>query len=636
MPRRPFLLSSSLCASVALVAGGVAVAAAPAHAETAVPSFDPCAEAFPAGALVPDQKVTGLTTAGRSRGSATTPETFTGTYLDTITSEDGDILVFDLEGSRITKGEDKAVDAGIWSGISGSPVYAADGRLVGAVAYSFGGWESSTIAGVTPAADMYALRDHRTSPEEPTEEAARVMITSADRRRLMAAGASSESLGKGARRIPTVSAITLSERYAPGYATIAQRAKAPAREVAGGGSTGSSAPVPIVPGGNLAVADAYGSISAYGLGTATAVCGDEVIGFGHPMDFRTAPRTIHGASTSFIQPDNGASFKVANLGAPQGRLLHDGLAGILGRVGDGLAGSASITSTARATRAGATTRTYRSTVPNPEAVAEIAATHAFRDAVLAQDQIGGGESIMSWTVAGNATNEAGETTPVTLKRTQRYSSQDDLAQQLAQDIAADVYTLQDNEFDVVDVTTVTINDSLSSTYRAQRIGSVEYRSSGSRTWKTASMTSVSSIKAKPGTKVELRIHLVKADKYSSAAKQTVTYDVVVPKTASGTGRIDIAGGYHGGWYDEEEYYDDLAPWEVDEEYFDDEDPLEKPVAEPTTAQGVADLLQATQRHDSVRVSHDFNDKRSGLQNLDKDERTTSIVSGSLRLKVSYR
>jgi hypothetical protein len=37
--------------------------------------------------------------------------------------------------------------------MSGSPVYAADGRLIGAVAYGLAG--ASTIAGITPAADMY-------------------------------------------------------------------------------------------------------------------------------------------------------------------------------------------------------------------------------------------------------------------------------------------------------------------------------------------------------------------------------------------------------------------------------------------------------------------------------------------------
>ncbi len=44
---------------------------------------------------------------------------------------------------------------GIWFGMSGSPVYDADGHLVGAVAYGLAG--ASPIAGITPAAEMRKL-----------------------------------------------------------------------------------------------------------------------------------------------------------------------------------------------------------------------------------------------------------------------------------------------------------------------------------------------------------------------------------------------------------------------------------------------------------------------------------------------
>ena len=42
---------------------------------------------------------------------------------------------------------------GIWQGMSGSPVYAGDGRLIGAVAYGLS-WGPSWVAGVTPFEDM--------------------------------------------------------------------------------------------------------------------------------------------------------------------------------------------------------------------------------------------------------------------------------------------------------------------------------------------------------------------------------------------------------------------------------------------------------------------------------------------------
>src|SRR5262249_49426007 len=47
-----------------------------------------------------------------------------------------------------------AIDqAGIWEGMSGSPVYDADGELIGAVAYTLS-WGQTSVAGVTPWADM--------------------------------------------------------------------------------------------------------------------------------------------------------------------------------------------------------------------------------------------------------------------------------------------------------------------------------------------------------------------------------------------------------------------------------------------------------------------------------------------------
>ncbi len=46
--------------------------------------------------------------------------------------------------------------SGIWEGMSGSPVYATDGRLIGAVAYTLS-YGSTPIAGITPWEDMHAF-----------------------------------------------------------------------------------------------------------------------------------------------------------------------------------------------------------------------------------------------------------------------------------------------------------------------------------------------------------------------------------------------------------------------------------------------------------------------------------------------
>ena len=64
--------------------------------------------------------------------------------------------------------------------MSGSPVYAADGRLVGAVAYGLAG--SSPIAGITPAAEMVKLLTRRRCRGGGAEVELTATLEDADRR----------------------------------------------------------------------------------------------------------------------------------------------------------------------------------------------------------------------------------------------------------------------------------------------------------------------------------------------------------------------------------------------------------------------------------------------------------------------
>ena len=83
-------------------------AAAPAAAATGAAAS--CPDPYPAASLTRGDAVTGLTVT-----EGTTPEEFTGEHVGTSTEPDG------------------TVARGVWAGMSGSPVYAADGHLVGAV-----------------------------------------------------------------------------------------------------------------------------------------------------------------------------------------------------------------------------------------------------------------------------------------------------------------------------------------------------------------------------------------------------------------------------------------------------------------------------------------------------------------------
>lgn len=633
---RSRLALPSLCASAALVAGTVGMVAAPAQAEpTDAPPSSAACETFPADQLTEGQQVVGLTTAGVTPGSSApsskvTPEQFTGTYLDTLKSDDGDTLVFDLKGSRITKA-DGTIDAGVWSGMSGSPVYDPEtGKLIGAVAYTFGGREASSIAGVTPAADLQALRTRGTG-DAPQQ----ITLSRQQKRDLVAAGADSKELGSSARLIAPVTAITLPAKFARGYATIAKRAGAQARTVVQGGGADAAADAPIQPGGNLAVADSYGSIASYALGTASLVCDGDVVGFGHPFDFFTAQRTLHNASTSFIQADGGSSYKLGNLGAPQGALKHDGLAGVFGRLGLTVP-STSVTSTASSN--GGAARTYQSFVPNPAALAEIVATHAFRDAALAQDQLGGGESVVTWTVKGTSTVDG---KPVTLKRTNRYSATSGLAENLGFGAASDVFALQDNPFSNIDVSDVSVKDALTSVYKAHKIASVDLFKGRERKW--VRLRQGGTLAVTKGKPFKIRINLERADRFSQATRRSIVTTVRPFSSADGVGRLVIRGGNVGDWEDEDEFFSDYGPWYDEEEWYsDDDDELTLPEKEPKSAQEVAAVLQNAARNDDVVIEHDYftkPSKRSNKRvvvNQEKKLRSTSVVSGVAFFAVKYR
>src|SRR5687767_12893318 len=113
----------ALTASLGLVAGVPALSGGVAQSE---PTPD-CAQPFPIADLAAGDPVDGLTV---SKG--TTPEGFTGEVVGIL--HDGiapglDMVIMDLSSPEIDR------VGGIWAGMSGSPVYAEDGRLIGAVAY---------------------------------------------------------------------------------------------------------------------------------------------------------------------------------------------------------------------------------------------------------------------------------------------------------------------------------------------------------------------------------------------------------------------------------------------------------------------------------------------------------------------
>ena len=155
-----------------------------------------CPAAFPVRRLREGQVLNGLTV---DRGTAPAP--FTATVIGVL--DDGiapglDMILVEASSPAIVRAH------GIWAGMSGSPVYAADGRLVGSVSYglTFG---ASPIAGVTPAAEMRKLLSGGSAAAAPGE----IELTTALENQIVASGAATvQEAASGLTRLPIPVAVS--------------------------------------------------------------------------------------------------------------------------------------------------------------------------------------------------------------------------------------------------------------------------------------------------------------------------------------------------------------------------------------------------------------------------------------------
>ena len=198
--------------------------------------------------------------------SGTTPVPFQVDVLGVENNawEPGDQII-------IARGSGPAIDAAggsIAAGMSGSPVYTSDGRLIGALAYGFT-MGPNDIMGITPAYQMYG--DY-----QPIPTAARAPKRQPD------------SVSSRMAPLPTPMTITgLSRDKIPtGLAKLAKRSNlllVPEGSGAGAASRSTLAAPDFSAAGVVAGSLSLGRTSMTGIGTITAVCGDQFLAFGHPF-----------------------------------------------------------------------------------------------------------------------------------------------------------------------------------------------------------------------------------------------------------------------------------------------------------------------------------------------------------------
>jgi hypothetical protein len=548
--RRGRLLASMTAA--ALVAGTATFTALGSSAQAA-PTPD-CKAPFPVSSLTNGQAVTGKTV---SQG--VTPASFTGSVIGVL--DDGIAPGLDMIIVDFTNGS-PAINAagGIWAGMSGSPVYASDGRLIGAVAYGLS-YGPSPIAGVTPFEEM----DDYFAPSGP-KPADKVAVNHATAQQIAdGSDVSQAQAQQGFEQLGISTGVSGVGANRLAKLTHAKRAYFPKSAYAAGRvSPGVATEDDVVAGGNLAATYSYGDIVFGGVGTATSVCNNKVVGFGHPMDFLgETSLSLHPASALYIQPDSlGAPFKVANFAAPVGTINEDhqaGITGIFGATPNGATITSNVTYKARQ-------RTGSTTVTVPDAWASVTFYQQIANHDRVIDAIKKGSETQSWTLTGSQNG-----TPFSLSRSDKYTSSYDISYDASYELSDLMYLL--GGVDGVDLDSVNISSTVTDGTATYAVAGNEQLVKG--VWTKVNNRNPAVVKA--GKTVQLRAVL----RGSDGTSVKLPYSFKVPKSAAGNrGQIFLTGGND--YYSEEFFYDEFGG--------------------ASTLQDIKDLIAGTIRNDQVQAT----------------------------------
>lgn len=507
--------------SCALLAG-TALPGSPAYAQSAP---EPCPEPFPVDELEVGMEATGLTV---ERG--TTPDPFSATILGVL--DDGiapgiDMIIAETSSPAIERA------GGIWAGMSGSPVYAPDGRLIGAVAYGFS-LAPSPIAGITPAADMYQVLDRPSTVTGEGEEL--VKLPAALRSRVVSTGeVTAAEAASGMSRLPLPIAVSgvSPDRLAQVTERMGSQFLEGARLMSTGPATGTSSPVDIFPGSNFAAAESYGDFTSGGVGTTTVVCDDQALAFGHPAFFYGATTlSAHAADAVLVQRDDAAgSFKLANILGVVGTVDQDRLAGIRAALGDGpttVPVSSTVTSTEGGARDGVTQIAFSRFLP------DIAALHLLVNNDRVFEQVGPGTAELRMVVDGLRASGA----PFQLDRSNMYASPDDISVFPVDDAFTQLSAIHQNPFEDITITGVRFEEEMSPTFTYYSITQVSSRQADGS---YQPVPTDEPLQVVAGTRLQLRVTLTPYRNLGPAVN--VDLSVLVPHGSAGAfGSLDVFGG----------------------------------------------------------------------------------------------
>jgi SpoIVB peptidase S55 len=525
--RIPIVVAGML---LALVAGSLTTSAQAAPRAAAEVAPIDCPTAVPLSTVT-----TGMIGEGFTVVTGSTPQPFKVDVLGVLTDGIGAgrdmilIKVSDLPGRHVID-----QGGGIWAGMSGSPVY-VDGQLLGAVSYGFT-LAPSTIGGLTPAASMLDLLSlpgaQAAKAERALHQRTTVKLSASSRRDLAAKAHVATPRGTLSQLVTPLAVSGLGTKRIGRFQADADGAGLSVKAYAAGRAAAPSVTPAARPhaGGNFAAALSYGDFTIAGIGTTTAVCGNQAIAFGHPMNL-SGP-AAYGASDAdslaIIQDNTFGSFKMANVGADFGTVDQDRIAGIRADL-RAAPTTADVTAIIRnldtgKLRAGTTRVADQASLPGLLPYAVFAA----QDAVF--DEWGDGTATSDWTITG----ERAGGIPFSVSRSNQWASRGDVTIDPAFDIAIAADSLLNNDFEKVTIDSITFGSSMATTFEQLHITKMRVSVNGGK------YSAAKSLSVKAGAKLKIRISM---RPYRSTTTSTSTLKLTVPKSAKGkSGSLSAFGG----------------------------------------------------------------------------------------------
>lgn len=482
-----------------------------------------CPRPFPVRQVHRGMRATGYSTSQGSR-----PRPFSARVLGVL--KDGVSPGIDLIVIRTSSPAIKRA-GGVWAGMSGSPVYARDGRLLGALSYSFSYGPSNT-AGVTPASAMYKL--FAMGRRSAASTASHLRFSPSEQAQLVRTGAATQpQASTGMTPIPTP--FTVSGVPARG---LAKMRKLVSKSISGpfqletGGTVSPQAVAPrsrMRPGAPFVASISTGDVTFAGIGTTTAVCGGRVLAFGHPMLASGATQmTMHTGNVLYIQRDPlGSPFVMANVGGRTGVVNQDRLTGLRARLG---ATPRHLTKfVTRVTADTGLSRSSRTYTALPGWVPDIDANAIYGDMLSTLQKYGTGTARLGYAILGR--RDGGRAFHI--RRTDEIADQYDVAFATANQLYGTLASLAYNPYRHVRVHRVVANIHVSDRFRQWTVHKLQLLRGGR-------YVKLNGQRVQPGSTQHLRAQLVETNQIKPT--RYVSFIVQVPSNARRFVDVQAIGG----------------------------------------------------------------------------------------------